>query len=49
MFLKIVCAWCGRFMGINAYTRAAQEGDLTAEESYKLERIGGMILSMVKA
>jgi hypothetical protein len=36
------------FHVINAYTRAAQEGDLTAEESYKLERIGGMILSMVK-
>jgi hypothetical protein len=34
---------------INAYTRAAHEGDLTAEESYKLERIGGMILSMVKS
>jgi hypothetical protein len=33
---------------INAYTRAAHEGDLTAEESYRLERIGGMILAMVK-
>jgi hypothetical protein len=36
------------FHVINAYTRAAHEGDLTAEESYKLERIGGLILSMVK-
>jgi hypothetical protein len=36
------------FHVINAYTRAAHEADLTAEESYKLERIGGMILSMVK-
>jgi hypothetical protein len=36
------------FHVINAYTRAAHEGDLTAEESYKLERIGGMILAMVK-
>jgi hypothetical protein len=33
---------------INAYTRAAQDQTLTAEESYRLERIGGMILSMVK-
>ena len=36
------------FHVINAYTRAAHEADLTAEEAYKLERIGGMILSMVK-
>jgi hypothetical protein len=36
------------FHVINAYTRAAHEGDLTDEESYKLERIGGMILAMVK-
>jgi hypothetical protein len=36
------------FHVINAYTRAAHEGDLTAEEAYKLERIGGLILSMVK-
>jgi len=36
------------FHVINAYTRAAHEGDLTAEESYRLERIGGMTLSMVK-
>jgi hypothetical protein len=33
---------------INAYTRAAQDPTLTAEESYRLERIGGMILSIVK-
>lgn len=37
------------FHVINAYTRAAQDETLTAEEAYKLERIGGMILSMVKA
>jgi len=36
------------FHVINAYTRAAQDPTLTAEEVYKLERIGGMILSMVK-
>jgi len=36
------------FHVINAYTRAAQDSSLTAEESYKLERIGGLILSMVK-
>ena len=36
------------FEVINAYTRAAQDPTLTAEESYKLERIGGMILSLVK-
>ena len=36
------------FNVIGAYTRAAHEADLTAEEAYKLERIGGMILSMVK-
>ncbi len=36
------------FEVINAYTRAAQDPTLTAEESYKMERIGGMILSLVK-
>ena len=36
------------FAVINAYTRAAHDADLTAEESYRLERIGGIILSMVK-
>ena len=36
------------FHVIGAYTRAAHSPDLTAEESYRLERIGGMILSMVK-
>ena len=33
---------------LNAYTRAAQDGALTSEESYKLERVGGLILSLVK-
>jgi hypothetical protein len=33
---------------INAYTRAAHNSDLTAEEEYRLERIGGLILSLVK-
>jgi hypothetical protein len=37
------------FHVINAYTRAAHDGDLTAEEEYRLERIGGLILSMVKS
>jgi hypothetical protein len=36
------------FSVINAYTRAAQDPGLSAEESYKLERVGGLILSMVK-
>ena len=36
------------FNVINAYTRAAQDPTLTAEESYKLERVGGLILSLVK-
>jgi hypothetical protein len=36
------------FNVIGAYTRAAHEADLTAEEAYKLERIGGVILSLVK-
>ncbi|MFC1825524.1 hypothetical protein ACFL9T_22665 [Thermodesulfobacteriota bacterium] len=36
------------FEVINAYTRAAQDRTLTTEESYKLERVGGMILSLVK-
>lgn len=36
------------FQVINAYTRAAQDPSLNAEESYKLERVGGMILSLVK-
>ena len=36
------------FHVLQAYTRAAQDNSLTSEESYKLERIGGAILSMVK-
>ena len=36
------------FHVINAYTRAAQDPSLSAEEVYKLERAGGLILSMVK-
>ena len=36
------------FHVIGAYTRAAHQADLTAEEAYKLERVGGVILSMVK-
>jgi len=36
------------FNVINAYTRAAQDASLSSEESYKLERVGGLILSMVK-
>lgn len=36
------------FNVINAYTRAAQDTSLSSEESYKLERVGGLILSMVK-
>lgn len=33
---------------INAFTSAAKLSTLTAEQSYKLERIGGLILNMVK-
>jgi hypothetical protein len=37
------------FHVMQAYTRAAQDPALTTEESYKLERVGGLILSLVKA
>ena len=33
---------------VNAYTRAAQFEGLSAESSYRLQRVGGMILEMVK-
>ena len=36
------------FQVINAYTRAAQDRELTGEESHKLERVGGEILALVK-
>jgi len=36
------------FAIINAYTRSAQEPGLAAEDAYRLEKIGGRILSMVK-
>ena len=36
------------FNVINAYTRAAQDKELTGEESHKLERVGGEILALVK-
>ncbi len=36
------------FSIINAYTRSAKEPGLTAEDAYRLEKIGGRILSMVK-
>ena len=36
------------FNVINAYTRGAQDKALTAEQSYKLEKVAGLILSMVK-
>lgn len=44
-------AWDGgqtMFSIINAYTGAANSRDLPLEVSYKLQRVGGMILSMVK-
>ncbi len=37
------------FHVINAYTRAAQDSSLSAEEAYKLERIGGQILALVRS
>jgi Domain of unknown function (DUF932) len=36
------------FHVINAYTRAAQATDLAAIDAYKLERVGGQILNLVK-
>ena len=36
------------FNVINAYTRGAQDKSLTAEQSYKLEKVAGLILSLVK-
>ena len=33
---------------INAFTRGAQEPDLAAVDAYKLERVGGQILNLVK-
>jgi hypothetical protein len=32
---------------VQTYMRAAQFPDLKAEESYRLQRVGGMILGMV--
>ena len=36
------------FSLVNAYTRASQFEGLSAESSYRLQRVGGMILEMVK-
>ena len=36
------------FHVINAYTRAAQDPGLDTEEAHKLEKVGGLILSLVK-
>ena len=36
------------FHVLNAYTRAAQFDGLSAESSYRLQKVGGMILDMVK-
>jgi hypothetical protein len=33
---------------VNAYTRAAQFEGLSAEASYRLQKVGGTILGMVK-
>ena len=33
---------------VNAFTSAAREPSLTAEQAYKLEKVGGMILSIIK-
>jgi hypothetical protein len=37
------------FHVVNAYTRAAEFEGLSAEASYRLQRVGGAILGMVKA
>ena len=36
------------FPVINAYIRGAQFKGLTAEESYHLERVGGLVLALVR-
>ena len=36
------------FHVVNAYTRAAQFEGLSAEASYRLQKVGGMVLAMVK-
>ena len=36
------------FHVVNAYTRAAQFEGLPAEASYRLQKVGGMVLRMVK-
>ena len=35
------------FSVVNAYTRAAQFAGLSAESSYKLQRVGGNVLGML--
>jgi len=36
------------FSIVNVYTKAAQYKALTAESSFRLEKVGGTILGMVK-
>lgn len=36
------------FHVVNAYTRAAQFEGMSAEASYRLQKVGGMVLGMVK-
>jgi hypothetical protein len=36
------------FHVVNAYTRASQFEELSAESSYRLQKVGGTILDMVK-
>jgi len=36
------------FHVVNVYTRAAQFEGLSAEASYRLQKVGGMVLGMVK-
>jgi hypothetical protein len=36
------------FHVVNAYTRAAQFEELSAESSYRLQKVGGEILEMVQ-
>ena len=36
------------FHVVNAYTRAAQFEGLSAEAIYRLQKVGGMVLGMVK-
>jgi len=41
-------AWLSLSRRVNAYTRAAQFEGLSAEASYRVQKVGGMVLGMAK-